>query len=524
MGDTALVQRWARVTARWAHAMASPRRRWIARFCVVFGLCAIWALATPLFAGPDEPAHVIRAAGLSRGDFVAHDLVGSNQQMVDVAERFSHAQAAADCLKNHPERNGTCVSFVGSDEVVAVATTAGRYPPLAYLLPAVALRLSTRPIGVYLARLATALMASACIATAFGDMDRLGSRLGRVGVAVATTPTVFFLSGVVNPSALEIVAALATWTSGLVLLHEAAHAESTGRSAGRFVLAASVLLLSRQLAPLWLAVAAVVIVVGYCGRPAARSLWGSRRVRTGAGAVAVAGAFQLWWIFTVWKPKGDRTVRLDDAQGVITRLSIGRLTGEFRQMIGVFGWLDTPSPELTYLLWTTAVGALVLLGFACSSRRQRWALGLLMLAVVALPVLIEVRQAPEYGLSWQGRYTLPIAVGVPLLAGVAAEGWWRDRGISTVSLARMVVGCVGVAHVAAFWQHLRRYTVGANGRLLFFRSPLWHAPVASWLLLGGYIVGIAAYLMVTTGVPFDLTEVDERTRCSELTSTSMTER
>ncbi len=507
MDKTALVQRWARVTARWHRAMASPRRRWFARFCVIFGLSAAWALATPLFAGPDEPAHVVRAAGLSRGDFVAKDLVGSNHQVVDVAERLSHAQAAADCLKFNPHQNGTCVSFVGSDDLAPVATTAGRYPPLAYLLGAVALRFSTRSIGVYLARLATAMMAAACIATAFGDMDRLGSRLGRAGVAVAATPTVFFLSGVVNPSALEIVAALAAWTSGLVLLRDATHGAPTRRSVMRFAIAASVLVLSRQLAPLWLAVAAVVVVVGYCGRLTARSLWQSGRVRWGAGAVMLAGLFQLWWILAVWKPKGDETVRLDEARGVITRLSIGHLTAEFRQMIGVFGWLDTPSPELTYLLWTVAVGTLVLLGFACSSSRQRWAFGLLMVAVVVLPVLIEVRQAPEYGLSWQGRYTLPIAVGVPLLAGVAAEGWWRDRGISTVSLTRVILACVGVAHVAAFWQQLRRYTVGATGPLLFFRSPVWHPPVASGLLLGGYIVGIVAYLMVTTGVSIGPDEV-----------------
>ena len=34
-----------------------------------------------------------------------------------------------------------------------------------------------------------------------------------------------------------------------------------------------------------------------------------------------------------------------------------------QQMVGVFGWLDTPSPFATYLAWFAAIGLVLLLAF-----------------------------------------------------------------------------------------------------------------------------------------------------------------
>ena len=42
--------------------------------------------------------------------------------------------------------------------------------------------------------------------------------------------------------------------------------------------------------------------------------------------------------------------------------------------------------------------------------------------VILLPIYAEYGQAHFIGQFWQGRYGLPIAVGVPLLAGFAVQG------------------------------------------------------------------------------------------------------
>ena len=51
-------------------------------------------------------------------------------------------------------------------------------------------------------------------------------------------------------------------------------------------------------------------------------------------------------------------------------------TGDWiQQMIGVFGWLDTLSPLLTYLFWYAAIGLFVLLALSCARRRHAGAPG-----------------------------------------------------------------------------------------------------------------------------------------------------
>jgi hypothetical protein len=42
--------------------------RWLGVGGLVFGLGALWSLAVPLMASPDEPSHVVRAAAVARGE------------------------------------------------------------------------------------------------------------------------------------------------------------------------------------------------------------------------------------------------------------------------------------------------------------------------------------------------------------------------------------------------------------------------------------------------------------------------
>jgi hypothetical protein len=59
------------------------------------------------------------------------------------------------------------------------------------------------------------------------------------------------------------------------------------------------------------------------------------------------------------------------------------------------------------------------------------------------PIVLEAWQYDTYGLYWQGRYTLPIAVGVPMLAVFAIQseparrvllrGWFIPRSAACSS-------------------------------------------------------------------------------------------
>jgi DMSO reductase anchor subunit len=164
-------------------------------------------------------------------------------------------------------------------------------------------------------------------------------------------------------------------------------------------------------------------------------------------------------------------------------------------MIGWFGWLDTPSPAFVWVLWTLLLGSLVFVAVLWTTRRQVTVLLGLIVAVIVVPVVIESETYADAGaLTWQGRYTLPFAVGAPILAGFALSSSERGRQVAT----RRFVSCVGVlllaTHVVAFAQNLRRYTVGYYGHLQFWKNARWTPPIPPLLITIAFAVVAAAFL------------------------------
>jgi hypothetical protein len=95
---------------------------------------------------------------------------------------------------------------------------------------------------------------------------------------------------------------------------------------------------------------------------------------------------------------------------------------------------------------------------------------------------LESMEANTIGYGWQGRYTLPLAVGIPIVA-TSGLGIGRLRADGLRRLLRAVVAALVVAQVLAFAQTLRRYAVGSDGTLLFFKDPKWNPPVPGGLVL-----------------------------------------
>ncbi|HEX7095109.1 MAG TPA: DUF2142 domain-containing protein, partial [Acidimicrobiales bacterium] len=168
---------------------------------------------------------------------------------------------------------------------------------------------------------------------------------------------------------------------------------------------------------------------------------------------------------------------------------------------------DTQVPQLVHVVWLMALGAALLNALATKSWRHRVALLTLLAAVTALPVAIEVREAAELGVSWQGRYTLPVACGLPILAALLVAKVRTPRSFVT-TFPNIVAASLVVAHVVAYYQLLRRYSVGANGRLWFFTSARWDPPVPSLLLLILYAASITALAWAALAPERRYTETD----------------
>jgi Predicted membrane protein (DUF2142) len=479
--------------------------RWIVSFALFLAVGTAWALASPIYSGPDEPSHVVHAASIPRGDIIGKSINGGPYVHVTAPRVY---EPTTPCYAFHPDVPANCfeLSKRGGDGTLRSYTT--RYlPTYSSFLGFGSYWYPPGSGQIYLMRLLSAALIAALLASCLTTVAAVGSLGFGLGFLFALTPMALYFSGIVNPSSPEIAAGIAAWTHGVAL---------TGGGAGddpklvrRFGIAGCVLCATRPLSPLWLVLALVVLVI-LAGRTRVEDLARRSAVRGWAAAVVAIAVIQVAW--SAWaKPLSEGNTAqkgLNEPLSFIFRQSVGKLyLSNTREMIGVFGWLDTAVPNGTVMIWLLAVGALVLLAVSAGSRRAVWAVGVAIAFALLVPIAIETARAGANGLVWHGRYTLPFAVGIPILAGSTLR---RLEG-TKLSLTRFAwwlgVGFV-VAQVLAFGEALRRYAVGINGPVFFFwNTTAWSPPVPSWLLMIGYPVLIAVLAVwvirnATTSNPF----------------------
>jgi hypothetical protein len=312
-----------------------------------------------------------------------------------------------------------------------------------------------------------------------------------------------FLAGVVNPSAIEIAAAILFWIAGYALVTEALDRIDT-RLVVRVAVAGSVLALTRQLGPFWLGIIAVTLLA-LGGRGVARRLWETGSVRIGVVVMVVCSVAQMAWIAAT----GTLDASNSNVPGVVGPTSqlatgsLGRGLIYFDEMIGVFGGRDTAPPTAVWLFWTAVLAAIVTLGVLAA--RRPVALAILSTAFLTwlVPIVFEARSANTAGYFGQGRYTLPIAVGVPILAAFAAA----ERRWPTTILTRVawIVGiALGASQVLAFIQAIHRYAVGTRHKFDFFATTPWEPPLPAILLTVVFLGAVIAwYVLLLAASPAD---------------------
>lgn len=191
-------------------------------FTLVFCLAALWSLATPVFAAPDEPAHATYAAAAARGQLLPRtDGVFSR---VTVPQWYVAATDASQCFRHRPRVPASCAASLPRDAPPDATPATGithfaRFPPPYYVLAGLPSRALPGPAGLYAGRLVTAAAVAALLAAAYAAaVTWRPSRLLVPAVALAASPMLLYLAGAVNPQPLEIAAAIATWVPALLLL------------------------------------------------------------------------------------------------------------------------------------------------------------------------------------------------------------------------------------------------------------------------------------------------------------------
>lgn len=468
---------------------------------VVFALLSIlWACATPLSASPDEPAHIIKAASVARGQFIGEN---SSYGPVVQVPRYIALTHTDTCFAFHPELSADCVVPNAEDpaEIVDAPTSAGLYNPVYYLMVGWPSLLIDNAGAIYAMRVVSAIFTTLFLA--FTTMMLFGLRRNVIplaGLAIAVPPMLLFLSSSVNPNAIEITATLAVFVAMFAIVTEPNSKLLTER-ASILALGAAIAANTRGLSPLWVAIAifAPLIVTSWS------RIWALLKKPQIIWAVCFTGvttAFAAAWLVST----NSLTAAQDDPDyfqsfpGVGSSplsgfwLTIRDTFGYAQSMIANFGWLDTPAPPLVYFIWAVLVGSLLVAAFCLLRGRAAVLGGVLVALYLLLPAVIQGAYITGGGLIWQGRYTLPLfAMLVIGLALLVAQRVDQRAGTVLNRMTFLVWGATALAQLLSFVYTLRRYSVGADGSLksMVF-TPEWSAPGGNALWLVLYSVVLAS--------------------------------
>jgi len=478
--------------------LESPFVSFVWAFLGVGIMLVAWSFATPIGAAPDEPAQIIQASAIVRGQFNEpyHAAGFGPEATVRVPQWAPDVGYAARCFIFGPTVTpARCIDELSNaTTTVSADTQFSNYPPLYYLLVGVpSLFLSGTP-AVYAMRVTGDLLNAGLVALGISLLLRYyPRRTPLVGVLLALSPMTLFLMAVVNSSGLEIASGFAAWCGGLCVVE---HRDVPRPLAAWTALAVAVLVLSRPTSPLDALVIAVVLafLVGWRGLRARlnsslRPLWVPVAV-----AVALAGILLL-----VEGTPHLAGVAPSHPQSLLANMWTSvRLTGGYlRQCIGNFGWLDTPVPTWVFIVWTSCLALLTAAALFLSVPCRR-ALPVLALALFVMPAALQGPQLNAVGLYFQGRYLLPVAVGFPL---VASTFHWRVRRHWVPPCLTLFLGIVLMsAQVASFDRALHRYETGLGVPAttpVTWLPPGGRLPVLVVFVIGAIVTVALAVVMMT---------------------------
>lgn len=456
-------------------------------FTLALGPMLLWCLASPLGSVPDEPSHAIRAAAVVRGDFAPQprdDLPTQARAEVPRAIAFMHERI---CYAFQPEVPASCVAdFVGDpDQIVMTGTSAGTNHPLYYAIVGLPSLLLNGDAALYGMRALNAILCAAALAVAAVQLSLLrATRWTWIALFVAVTPMVLFLAGSINPNGLEVAASISL-LSVLITTFRASFRKPGLWAQAALVTTSTLLLTStRSITLLWvLIIVTVALLLG--DRVILRRLLHRTAFWTCAAVSALICVAAVVWNLTL------PAYAIQEFAGAGTSAREAFVTMLLRTFdftdgyVGLFGWVDTPSPKFSVIVFSAAIVTLALSALALANRRTRFVIGGLIVVMLLVPAVTQAVLAPQLGYIWQGRYMLAMLACLLVVCGVALDDALGrhplPRSLRNATAISLVL--VAVAQTWSFWSTLKRYVVGSNGTIRdMLLSPAWQPPLG-WFAL-----------------------------------------
>ena len=318
-----------------------------------------------------------------------------------------------------------------------------------------------------------------------------------IGVLLSLLPGTVFLASTMNPSALEICAAIALWST----MPSVFAIERTRLGSLTFGIAGALLILTRAIGPV---LYVLIILVSYLAVKERRSLAEVARKLRGVLALhGVAVLFAAWWYLGIYSFQTNNSLAAG-VPGISLRSQMNEALHHIPtlldQAVGNFGWLDAPMPRIAIVAFCALYFLVVARSFAT---RQVGAI-MAMLAISAVTILVVIILDVNYyamlrAFGAQGRHIVPLLVGVPIIAA-SLISWNRKWEIVTASAWGIIMVWSGLGA-------LRRYTVGINGdnALDMLRDRAWNPILGFWPTV--MLLGISTIAVVCL-VPYSRTPAE----------------
>ena len=444
-------------------------------------LLSAWVLATRPFTAPDEPSHYQRALSIVNGAILGPSVDYPNVRMNPLARAFIDHDTRAVlvparlsppyvvCMNGEPDLVGSCLE----------ADPNGNFPPLPYLLPALALGISHSPSdAIWLMRVASALPSLAFLALAAALLWS-GTGWSLLGLLAATTPMVLFSSSILNTSGVQITACLAF--TAAVLRIARAPALAPGWVWTAFAVSGAVAMLA---GPIGLAfaiadLALFLLLLGPRGSSELRRAGARRALVPGLTLLAAAVLALIYSHLAGF----STTVKITPLWRSLDQ-GLGQLPHVLRDVVGTFGAESVPLPRAADWLWWLLVVLLVAAGLWRGDRRERRQLIVVAVLALAFPVLFYAWAGRMTGSGLQGREVLPILALIPVVAGEIV--WRHSSAVEQRRGPQLVLGgaiaLIAGLQAYAWWFDAR--ATSANGTW----SPPLGWPV--WALVAA--LGVAA--------------------------------
>jgi hypothetical protein len=442
-------------------------------YVVVSGLGLLlltWIFLMPPAGGLDEFAHAFRAASVARGHWTA--VVGPSGTARDGVEVPADLVRAAQpqCALLNYTSDLDCVGTTRG-RTVLIADSANAYHPAFYAVVGVAALPFHGTPALYVMRLATAALALLFVVLALAALETWArSRTAYLGPVVACTPMLVYSSAIVAPNGPEMASALAFWTAAIGLL------VADDRHLRRLTVIAAVsgvaLCTFRSLGPVWcllIAFAVVVSVRAPTGR--LRALLRRPGLLVAGTAVVLSALQNAAWVLHMG------TLPIADAVGGgpgDAGSSLAHRWGEtlvaipvwLLQTIGAFPMRNATHPSV-YVSYLILFGMLMVTALRAGDSRLRFGLSGVVVVALVIPVVTTLRTYDSLGgVAWQGRYELPLLVGLVVLAA-----YTLDR------VDRRLPGPPGLG--AALFVFAQVVSAAYTLHLELGRSPLVHS--AQWV-------------------------------------------